>query len=107
MAHWFAFRLSTRLTSAGEVGRADIEIAAAQLAGAAAVALLASIPVLVCPESIEFEAAGLVLAVFVGAVAFVAKRAGGGSRASALVYAASVLVVALAVVELKNRLAGH
>lgn len=107
LAHWFAFRVSTRLVTAGQVGRADIELASAQLTGAAAVAALASIPVLLFPTSLEYIAAGLLLAAFVAVVAYVAKRGGGSTRTSALAYALIVLVVAATVVEVKNRLAGH
>ena len=52
-AHWFAFRVSARLVGAGSISQRDLELAAAQLAGAAAVALLVSIPVVILPASIE------------------------------------------------------
>ncbi|MGO4256744.1 hypothetical protein [Marmoricola sp. RAF53] len=107
LAHWFAFRVSTRLVGSGAVDRSDLELGGAQLGGAIAVAVLATIPVLLCPESYEFEAAGLLLALFVGGVAYVAKRSGGSTRGSALFYALVVLAVAVVVVEVKNRLAGH
>ena len=47
LAHWFAFRLSARLVGAGAFGRHDAEAAAAQLGGALAVAVLATVPVVV------------------------------------------------------------
>ena len=49
LAHWFAFRVSARLVGSGSVRPHDAESAGAQLAGAAGVALLASIPVIVFP----------------------------------------------------------
>jgi hypothetical protein len=107
IAHWFAFRVATRLVGAGRVGRVDVELAGAQLTGAVAVAVLASIPVVVFSASLELEVAELLLAAFIGVVGFVAMRAGGATRMTALLYATSVLVCAAVVVELKNRLAGH
>jgi hypothetical protein len=106
-AHWLAFRMATRLVGAGRVRRADIEVAAAQVAGAATVAVLASIPVVVFPASYELEVTGSLLAAFIAAVGFVAMRGGGASRPTALLYALVVLLGAATVVELKNRLAGH
>ncbi len=106
-AHWFAFRLSARLVSAGSVRADDVESAAAQLAGAAGVALLATIPVLFVPKSVELEVVELVLAAFLAVVGFAVARAGGATRARAVVYALSVLVVAVAIAGLKNALAGH
>ena len=44
LAHWFAFRVSARPVGSGSVRPHDVESAGAQLAGAAGVALLASIP---------------------------------------------------------------
>src|SRR4029450_12550429 len=55
LAHWFAFRVSARMVGAGSVRPHDVESAGAQLAGAAGVALLASIPVVLFPASVELE----------------------------------------------------
>ena len=50
----------------------------------------------------------LSLAAFIALVGYAAARDGGGAaRARALLYALTVLVVAVAIAELKNRLAGH
>jgi hypothetical protein len=55
LAHWFAFRVSARMVGAGSLRPHDVESAGAQLAGAAGVALLASIPVVLFPASVELE----------------------------------------------------
>jgi hypothetical protein len=107
VAHWFAFRVSARMVGAGSVRPHDVESAGAQLAGAAGVALLASVPVLVFPESVELELVELVLAAFIALVGFMVARGGGASRARALVYGLLVLVVAVAIALVKNGLAGH
>ena len=107
LAHWFAFRLATRLVSAGDFGSADIELAAAQLVGAASVAILASIPVILLPESVELEATELLLAGFVGVVGYTAMRGSGATRGRAMLYGLAVLLTAATIVVLKNWLAGH
>lgn len=107
LAHWFAFRVSARLVGSGSVRPHDVESAGAQLAGAAGVALLASIPVVVFPASLEFELVQLELAAFIALVGFAVARGGGASRARAWVYALVVLVAAVAIAWLKNGLAGH
>jgi hypothetical protein len=107
LAHWFAFRLSARMVGAGTIREEDVESAGAQLAAAAGVALLASIPVLVLDESAELAAVELLLAVFIGLVGFAVARSAGASRTRSLVYAIFVLVIALLIAGLKNGLAGH
>ncbi|MGZ4666591.1 MAG: hypothetical protein ACXV5Q_16530 [Frankiaceae bacterium] len=107
VAHWFAFRVSARMVGTGRIRPRDVESAGAQLAGAIAAALLASVPVIVFPESVELELVELVLAAFIAVVGFAVARGGGATRVRAVVYALSVLVVAVAIAELKNRLAGH
>ena len=84
-----------------------MESAGAQLAGAAGVALLASIPVVLFPESVELELVELLLATFIALVGFAVARGGGATRARALLYGLSVLVVAVAIALVKNALAGH
>ena len=107
VAHWFAFRVSARMVGAGSVRPHDVESAGAQLAGAAGVALLASVPVLVFPQSVELQLVELVLAAFIALVGFTVARGGGATRARALVYGLLVLVVAVAIALVKNGLAGH
>ena len=107
LAHWFAFRVSARLVGAGRVRPHDVESGAAQLGGAAAVALLASVPVLLFPASVELELVERLLAAFIALVGFAVARGGGATRMRPLTYAAIVLVVAVAIAPLKNGLAGH
>jgi hypothetical protein len=107
LAHWFAFRVSARMIGAGNIRSEDIDTASAQLAGAAAVALLASIPVLLAAESDELELTTSVLAGFIAVVGFAVARGGGASRRRAIAYAGVVLVVAVVIVVVKNSLAGH
>lgn len=107
VAHWFAFRLSAKLVGAGEISADALESGAAQLAGAAAVAALGTLPVLLLPERFEVRVVALLLAVSIAAVGFFVARGGGASRLRSILYAVIVLVLAVAVAELKNVLAGH
>jgi hypothetical protein len=106
-AHWFAFRVSARLVSAGRVRPEDVQSAGAQLVGAAGVALLASVPVILLPETAELLLVELVLAAFIAVVGFAVARGGGAMRARATVYALVVLVVAVGIAAVKTGLAGH
>lgn len=107
LAHWFAFRLSARLVGRGEVGRHDAELAVAQLGGAAVVAAVVSLPVLVLPASAELDAARFVLAALIAAAGFAVARSAGASTTRSLAYGAAMLAVATAVAVVKNVLAGH
>jgi hypothetical protein len=107
VAHWFAFRVSARLVGAGRVRAHDVRSAGAQLVGAAAVALLATVPVVLLPGSPELEGVGLLLAAFIALVGYAVARGGGATRVRGMLYAISVLVVAVAIAELRNRLTGH
>ena len=107
LAHWFAFSVSARLVAAGAVRRRDALTAAAQLLGALAVALLATVPVLILPTSVELDAVELVLACFIGVVGYAVSRSSGASRARSIVYGALLLVVAGIVVVVKIALTGH
>jgi hypothetical protein len=107
LAHWFAFRVSSRWVGEGIVRPADVRSGAAQLAGAAGVALLAWLGVVVAPPSAELEVVEAVLAALIGCAGFAVARGAGAGRLRAAVYAGFVLVVALAIAVLKNYLAGH
>jgi hypothetical protein len=107
LAHLFAFRLASRLVGSGEVGPDDGALALAQLAGAATVAILASIPVLLFDTSVELDATRLVLVGSIGVAAYAIGRGSGAGRMRALLFAGGVLVLGVAVALFKNYLAGH
>lgn len=75
--------------------------------GAAAVAVLAWIPVILFPEDDERLLVELVLAAFIAVVGFTVARGGGATRGRATIYALSVLVLAVTIAAFKNILAGH
>lgn len=107
LAHWFAFRLSARLVGRGGFGRHDAATAGAQLTGAGAVAVLATLPVAFLPATAELDVARLLLAAFIAAVGFSVARAGGAGTARSAAYAASILALAATVALVKNVLSGH
>jgi hypothetical protein len=93
--------------AAGTIRRHDAESAAAQLAGAAAVALLATVPVLVFPASSELDVVRDVLAGFVAAVGHAVARNAGASRGRAGAYAMTILAIAVTIALVKNVLSGR
>lgn len=107
LAHWFAFRVSAGLVGEGKVRRTDVAAASAQLAGAGAVAVLASIPALLIPRSHKVDVAMYVLAAFIATIGYVVARSGGGTRTRSVIYAGAVLIGAVAVAAAKNALATH
>ena len=107
LAHWFAFRVSSRLVGAGTVRAHDLEAAGAQLGGAVVVAVIATVPVLLFSDDLELRLAVYVLAGFISRVGYAVARGAGAGRPRAVVYAALVLAVGLAIAVLKNVLAGH
>lgn len=108
LAHWFAFRLSARLVSSGSIRRTDAEIALAQLAGSVAVALIATIPVVLFDGAdSQLDATSWVVVGVIAVIGFLVARESGASTVRSLVYATSVVAVATAVVIVKNVLSGH
>ncbi len=107
LAHWFAFRVSARMVGAGTIRSSDVELAGAQLAGAAGVAVIVSLGVLLLPDSTELEGAEFLLAALISLIGFAVARGAGASLLRAMVYSLFILVCAAIVAALKNLLAGH
>lgn len=107
LAHWFAFRVSARMVGAGTVRSSDVGLAGAQLLGAAGVAVVVSVGVLLLPDSAEFEGAEYLLAAMISLIGYAVARNAGAPRMRAVVYALVVLVAAVAIAVVKNLLAGH
>ena len=101
LAHWFAFTLAARGSSGGAWLKADVEAAIAEVAGAGAVALFATVPVLFLPAGAARVAALWVPVGIVGFAGYLTGRASGRSRARSFAVAGFVLVAAFAVVAIK------
>jgi hypothetical protein len=107
LAHWFAFRLATQGLRAGRLRYWDRLQALAELAAAAFVAAIVSMPVLLFADRTEQQVAPVVLALIIGGVGYLVERASGRSRPTSSLLGVIALVIALAVATLKNLLAGH
>ena len=79
----------------------------AQLAGAAGVAVLATIPILLWPATAEFDVVRAVLALFISLVGFEVARSSGAGRTRSLLYGATLLLAAVTIAVVKNILSGH
>ena len=107
LAHWFAFRVSARFVAQGRLRRADAFVSVAQLIGALAVTMLATVPILVLPASVELDVVKVLLACFIGVVGCGVARTSGAGLGRSLAYAALLVVVAGLVVAAKIALGGH
>ena len=106
LAHWLAFRLTAHLFSGAELPLHDRRAMAGQALAAAAVAALATVPI-VLQGGAGLALSRAVLAGLVGLFAFGAARRHGGSIGRALVYGLVVMLIATAVALSKYLLTGH
>jgi hypothetical protein len=107
VAHVFAFRIAGRLVHDGELPKADRIISVVQLAAAAAVALIVSVPVLLAPTVNEITWARYTCAAIIGVVGYLVARGAERSRIRSIFFGIAVLAAAFAVAALKHVLAGH
>jgi hypothetical protein len=107
IAHLFAFRVSARLVAHGTVEAGDVEAAGAQLLGAAAVALLATVPVFLLPSTSELDAVRLILAFSIALMGFLVAKESGAKTIRSVLYGVTTLIIATAIAVLKNVLSGH
>lgn len=106
-AHVFAFRIAGRLVHDGILPKADRIISVVQLAGAAAVAVVVSIPVLLVPTAYELTWARYTCAAIIGLVGYFVARGAEHGRMRAVLFGLGVLAVGFAIAALKHALAGH
>ena len=107
LAHVFAFRVAGRLVHDGALPWADRVTSVVQLAAAAAVAVVVSVPTLLASTESELDWARYTCAVIIGAVGYLVARGAEHGRVRALLFGLAVLAVAVAIALLKHRLAGH
>jgi FtsH-binding integral membrane protein len=107
LAHWFAFRLAARTFGGGRVSAGNLAVGLAQLAGAAVVGLLCTIPVLLADDADDVQAATWVPAAVVGIAGYAVGRASGRTKAHSLLVGLAVTVYGLTVASVKNFLLGH
>lgn len=104
LAHWAAFGLAVRLMAPQPDDHLVNRHLFAQLSGAAVVAMVATIAVLLLPEDAELAGARFATALCVGGAALGQTRAYGGSWGRALKMAGIALVIALTVAGVEHAL---
>jgi hypothetical protein len=107
VAHVFAFRIAGRLVHDGDLPRTDRIISLVQLAAAAAVAVVVSVPVLLVPTVNEITWARYTCAAIIGVVGYLVARGAERSRIRSVLFGLGVLAAAFAVAALKHALSGH
>jgi hypothetical protein len=107
VAHVFAFRIAGRLVHDGDLPRADRILSVVQLAAAAAVAVVVSVPVLLAPTVNEITWARYTCAAIIGVVGYLVARGAERGRIRSVLFGLGVLAAAFAVAGLKHALAGH
>jgi hypothetical protein len=107
LAHLFAFRVAGRLVHEGRLPKADQIVSGVQLAAAAAVALIVTIPVLIAPPAAELSSARYACAFIIGVVSYGIARSAERSRMRAALYGLGVLALASIIAAIKHALAGH
>jgi hypothetical protein len=105
LAHYVAFRLSSRLVDQGLITGESLELLGAQLSGALPVAIAAAIPPLVLGGTSGRLVSELLLVAFVAGVGYRAARQSAGPGRSIL-YVGGVLVAVGVVVAVKTAV-GH
>jgi hypothetical protein len=107
LAHYFAFRVASRLVRGTTFHKRDGQIALAQLGGAAIVAALCSIPSVLLRDSTKNGVVRFELAILLGIAGYAAGRSGSATRLRSLATGAIVLVLGVGVALMKNALIGH
>ena len=107
IAHSFAFVVATQGLGHGRLDLHDRREAAAELAGAVAVAAVATVPILVLSEEAEQRVVPFVLALVIGVVGYLVERLNGRTRVASLLFGTTTLVAGLLVATVKNVLTGH
>lgn len=104
LAHWFAFSFAVRLVEpTAQKAQLDRHLAVV-VSAAAAIALLATIPVLVLPDDLDRAAARFAAAAGIGVASFAQSRSFGASAGRAARIGVVALVLGLAVAGLKHAL---
>jgi FtsH-binding integral membrane protein len=107
LAHLFAFRIAGRLVHDGRLPKSDQIVSAVQLAAAAGVALVVSIPILIAAPASELNWARYTCAGIIGVVGYGVARSAEKSRIRSMIFGVAVLVLALIIAVIKHALAGH
>ena len=107
LAHWFAFRVAAPSLRGFRPSRHDVHIGLAHLGGAAFVAAVSSLPVLVLSDVRAHETIGDIPAAVIGVIAYLVARATGKGQLPSIVYGVIALALGVVVALVKSVLAAH
>ena len=103
----FAFLVAARFIEGRDISRAAPRTAVAQLIGAASVAVLVTVAVLLVPTRRELDVARYETAAIIGLVGYVAARRAAKNRVRAILFAVGVVIVGFGVAGFKQWASGH
>ena len=107
LAHAFAFQVATHGFGGGRLRGQDLKEVIAEVAGAAFVAVVATLPILLFSEDVEQQVVPFVLALTIGVVSYVVERANGRTRTASVVFGVITLLAGLVAATVKNLLSAH
>jgi hypothetical protein len=107
LAHWFAFGIAAPAFRGERIGAERVRVGLAQMGGAAFVAAISSVPVLLLDDVRAQELTGDVPAVVIGVVAYLIARSTRRPRGASLVYGVTALALGMLVALVKTTLAAH
>ncbi|MCB1016518.1 MAG: hypothetical protein KDB10_15620 [Acidimicrobiales bacterium] len=107
LAHLLAFQLAAGGMARGRAGRTDVTLMAAQVAGAAFVALVCTVPVLLGDHEGALHRAIWAPELIIATAGYTSARTSGRGHARSALIGVGAALAALAVALLKNRLLGH
>lgn len=107
LAHWFAFQLAAPAFRGDRPSRHDWQSGLAQLAGAAFVAVMSSVPVLVFSDVRAQETVGDVPAALIGLVGYLVARRARLAVLPAVFFGITALVLGILVALVKTKIAAH
>jgi len=107
LAHWFAFQLAAPAFRGDRPTRLDWQIGFAQLVGAAFVALLSSLPVLLFSDLRAQETISDVPTALIGAIAYLIARRAGQSVLPSALFGITALALGVLIALVKVKFAAH
>ena len=107
LAHWFAFRVAAPGFRGDSPTSHDVRIGLVQLGGAALVAAVSSLPVLLFSDVRAQETIGDVPAIIIGVIGYLVARATGKARLPSVFYGLTALALGIVVALVKSALAAH
>jgi hypothetical protein len=106
IAHWFAFGIAAPGIRGSRPSRRHIDVGMAQVGGAAFVAIISSLPILLLNRNTTLETIGEVPALIIGVIAYFIARSTGRPRVPSAFYALTALALGVVVALVKYKLAG-